>query len=204
MWKAGWLLGGLACPLPSLEAVLVRKVQFGPGLWADFPASSGCPIQPRQGQHTLLLCIWSLFVARLVCVPCVSAKGNQGPEFSVGRSQHLGLLITEHPPNPLLLMAKEQFQALLALARSLNHCLSLFPRPEILKHEMKVFFVKYNDPIYVKLEKLDIMIRLASQANIAQVGVWVGKGGLAVPDSASSLPVLCFSTTRAVTARLNS
>ncbi|KAK7834363.1 hypothetical protein U0070_017549 [Myodes glareolus] len=41
-------------------------------------------------------------------------------------------------------------------------------RPEILKHEMKVFFVKYNDPIYVKLEKLDIMIRLASQANIAQ------------------------------------
>ena len=41
--------------------------------------------------------------------------------------------------------------------------------PEILKHEMKVFFVKYNDPIYVKLEKLDIMIRLASQANIAQV-----------------------------------
>lgn len=44
------------------------------------------------------------------------------------------------------------------------------PRPEVLKHEMKVFFVKYNDPIYVKLEKLDIMIRLASQANIAQVG----------------------------------
>ena len=44
-------------------------------------------------------------------------------------------------------------------------------RPEILKHEMKVFFVKYNDPIYVKLEKLDIMIRLASQANIAQVTV---------------------------------
>lgn len=43
------------------------------------------------------------------------------------------------------------------------------PRPEILKQEIKVFFVKYNDPIYVKLEKLDIMIRLASQANIAQV-----------------------------------
>lgn len=34
---------------------------------------------------------------------------------------------------------------------------------------MKVFFVKYNDPIYVKLEKLDIMIRLTNQANIAQV-----------------------------------
>ena len=34
---------------------------------------------------------------------------------------------------------------------------------------MKVFFVKYNDPIYVKLEKLDIMIRLTNQSNIAQV-----------------------------------
>ena len=34
---------------------------------------------------------------------------------------------------------------------------------------MKVFFVKYNDPIYVKLEKLDIMIRLTNQANIANV-----------------------------------
>ena len=42
-------------------------------------------------------------------------------------------------------------------------------RSEILKHEMKVFFVKYNDPIYVKLEKLDIMIRLTNQGNIAQV-----------------------------------
>ena len=48
--------------------------------------------------------------------------------------------------------------------------LSMFRlRSEILKHEMKVFFVKYNDPIYVKLEKLDIMIRLTNNANIAQV-----------------------------------
>lgn len=44
---------------------------------------------------------------------------------------------------------------------------------------MKVFFVKYNDPIYVKLEKLDIMIRLASQANIAQVTNTAPSGGVA-------------------------
>ena len=42
-------------------------------------------------------------------------------------------------------------------------------RPDVLKNEMKVFFVKYNDPIYVKLEKLDIMIRLTNHSNIAQV-----------------------------------
>ncbi len=32
-----------------------------------------------------------------------------------------------------------------------------------------MFFVKYNDPIYVKLEKLDIMIRLAGPGNIGNV-----------------------------------
>ena len=34
---------------------------------------------------------------------------------------------------------------------------------------LQVFFVKYNDPIYVKLEKLDIIIRLACDSNIQQV-----------------------------------
>ena len=34
---------------------------------------------------------------------------------------------------------------------------------------LEVFFCKYNDPIYVKLEKLDIMIALASERNIDQV-----------------------------------
>lgn len=32
-----------------------------------------------------------------------------------------------------------------------------------------MFFCKYNDPIYVKLEKLDIMIALANSTNIDQV-----------------------------------
>ena len=47
--------------------------------------------------------------------------------------------------------------------------LLLISSPQILKEDIKVFFVKYNDPIYVKLEKLDIMIRLASAANIGSV-----------------------------------
>ena len=32
-----------------------------------------------------------------------------------------------------------------------------------------MFFCKYNDPIYVKMEKLEIMIKLASDRNIDQV-----------------------------------
>ena len=53
------------------------------------------------------------------------------------------------------LIFKVQYVAL----RNIN--LIIQKRPEILKHEMKVFFVKYNDPIYIKLEKLDIMIRFS-------------------------------------------
>lgn len=33
---------------------------------------------------------------------------------------------------------------------------------QVLASEARVFFCKYNDPIYVKLEKLDIMVALAS------------------------------------------
>ena len=33
----------------------------------------------------------------------------------------------------------------------------------------QVFFCKYNDPIYVKMEKLEIMIMLSSERNIEQV-----------------------------------
>lgn len=35
----------------------------------------------------------------------------------------------------------------------------------------QVFFCKYNDPLYVKMEKLEVMIRLATDKNIDQVGL---------------------------------
>lgn len=69
------------------------------------------------------------------------------------------------PPLVTLLSAEPEIQYV--ALRNIN--LIVQKRPEILKNEMKVFFVKYNDPIFVKLEKLDIMIRLTNQGNIAQV-----------------------------------
>ena len=48
--------------------------------------------------------------------------------------------------------------------RNIN--LLLQKRPDILANEMRVFFCKYNDPPYVKVEKLDIMVRLASDKNV--------------------------------------
>ncbi|KAG8455656.1 hypothetical protein GDO86_001735 [Hymenochirus boettgeri] len=79
---------------------------------------------------------------------------------------YYGTLIKKLAPPLVTLLSAEPELQYVAL-RNIN--LIVQKRPEILKHEMKVFFVKYNDPIYVKLEKLDIMIRLASPANIAQV-----------------------------------
>ncbi|KDD76913.1 adaptin N, partial [Helicosporidium sp. ATCC 50920] len=41
--------------------------------------------------------------------------------------------------------------------------------PTILARDVKVFFCKYNDPIYVKTQKLDIMIRLVDESSVDQV-----------------------------------
>ncbi|KAK6455707.1 beta-adaptin [Scheffersomyces xylosifermentans] len=39
--------------------------------------------------------------------------------------------------------------------------------PQILSKELRVFFIKYSDPLYLKLEKLEIMVRLANDSNSA-------------------------------------
>lgn len=75
--------------------------------------------------------------------------------------------LTKKLAPPLVTLLSSEPEVQYVALRNIN--LIVQKRPDILKHEMKVFFVKYNDPIYVKLEKLDIMIRLASQANITQV-----------------------------------
>ena len=41
--------------------------------------------------------------------------------------------------------------------------------PSILRDEIKVFYCKYNDPIYVKLAKLEVMMRLANENNVEQI-----------------------------------
>ncbi|PIN19681.1 Vesicle coat complex AP-1/AP-2/AP-4, beta subunit [Handroanthus impetiginosus] len=69
------------------------------------------------------------------------------------------------PPLVTLLSAEPEIQYV-ALC---NINLTVQKRPTILAHEIKVFFCKYNDPIYVKMEKLEIMIKLASDRNIDQV-----------------------------------
>ncbi|TRM58635.1 adaptin N terminal region-domain-containing protein [Schizophyllum amplum] len=50
-----------------------------------------------------------------------------------------------------------------------NILLIIQRRPAVLKNDVKVFFCKYNDPVYVKLAKLEIMYRLAREENAREV-----------------------------------
>nr|CCA17004.1 AP2 complex subunit beta putative [Albugo laibachii Nc14] len=69
------------------------------------------------------------------------------------------------PPLVTLLSAEPEIQYV--ALRNIN--LIVQRRSNILANEIKVFFCKYNDPIYVKMEKLEIIIRLVSERNIEQV-----------------------------------
>ncbi|CAO3647152.1 unnamed protein product [Cunninghamella blakesleeana] len=69
------------------------------------------------------------------------------------------------PPLVTLLSSPPEVQYI--ALRNIN--LVLQRRPEVLNNEMRVFFCKYNDPPYVKLEKLEIMIRLCNDRNVDQL-----------------------------------
>ncbi|KAJ6234964.1 ap-1 complex subunit beta-1 [Anaeramoeba flamelloides] len=61
-----------------------------------------------------------------------------------------------------LLTGKPEIQYI--ALRNINLIVQRFPK--MLRREIKMFFCKYNDPIYVKMEKLDVMVMLASKSNI--------------------------------------
>lgn len=50
-----------------------------------------------------------------------------------------------------------------------NILLIIQRRPAILANDVRVFFCKYNDPIYVKMAKLEIMYRLTREDNVQEV-----------------------------------
>lgn len=67
----------------------------------------------------------------------------------------------------LVTLVSSQPEVQYVALRNIN--LLLQKQPDILAKEMRVFFCKYNDPPYVKLEKLEIMIRIANEKNVDQL-----------------------------------
>ncbi|KAF2237019.1 AP-2 complex subunit beta [Viridothelium virens] len=70
------------------------------------------------------------------------------------------------PPLVTLLNSKPPEIQYLALRNAL---LILQRRPEVLRNDIRVFFCKYNDPIYVKVTKLELIFMLATEKNIHEV-----------------------------------
>ncbi|ODQ63690.1 AP-2 complex subunit beta [Nadsonia fulvescens var. elongata DSM 6958] len=69
------------------------------------------------------------------------------------------------PPLVTLLSKPNEIQYLV-----LRNCIMLLQsRPELLKIDIKAVFCKYNDPIYIKTTKLEVIYLLANESNISLI-----------------------------------
>jgi len=84
----------------------------------------------------------------------------------MGQGEGLRALTRKLAP-PLVTLLNSEPEIQYVALRNIN--LIVQKRPDVLENEIKVFFCKYNDPIYVKMEKLEIIIKLVSEKNIDQV-----------------------------------
>nr|POE77993.1 isoform c of ap-1 complex subunit beta-1 [Quercus suber] len=68
---------------------------------------------------------------------------------------------------PLVTLVSSQPEVQYVALRNID--LLLQKQSGILDKEMRVFFCKYNDPPYLKLTKLEIMVRIANSSNVDQL-----------------------------------
>ena len=72
-------------------------------------------------------------------------------------------LVSKTIPPLVTLLAKGPEIQYLALRNAL---LILQRRPEVLRNDIRVFFCKYNDPIYVKVTKLELIFMFATRRTL--------------------------------------
>jgi len=81
---------------------------------------------------------------------------------AISKEEFVKQLVRKMAP-PLVTLVSSAPEVQWVALRNIN--LILQKRPDILSNEMRIFFCKYNDPLYVKIEKLEIMIKLANERN---------------------------------------
>lgn len=84
----------------------------------------------------------------------------------ISDQKQISALCRKLSPPLVTLLAKGPEVQYLALRNAL---LILQRRPEVLRNDIRVFFCKYNDPIYVKVTKLELIFMLANEKNIDEV-----------------------------------
>jgi len=82
---------------------------------------------------------------------------------AVSRDEFVKSIMRKMAP-PLVTLVSSAPEVQWVALRNIN--LILQKRPDALVNEMRVFFCKYNDPPYVKVEKLAIMTKLATDKNV--------------------------------------
>lgn len=75
--------------------------------------------------------------------------------------------ITSKMAPPLVTLLSEAPELQYVVLRNLE--IILQRHPNVLSKEIRVFFCKYNDPQYVKLEKLEVIVKLCTEKNADQV-----------------------------------
>ena len=91
-----------------------------------------------------------------VKVVLVHMEATRKPEF-------VQQLVRKMAP-PLVTLVSSEPEVQWVALRNINLILQKYP--EILSNELRIFFCKYNDPPYVKAEKVDVMIKLAKENNV--------------------------------------
>ena len=86
-------------------------------------------------------------------------------DFIDGRERRHSFLKKLAPPLITLVSRRPEIQYV--ALRNIN--LIVQKRPEILEKDIRVFFCKYSDEVFCKLEKLEIMVMLANEDNIGAV-----------------------------------
>ncbi|RYP46165.1 hypothetical protein DL768_007595 [Monosporascus sp. mg162] len=84
----------------------------------------------------------------------------------IADQKQISALCRKLSPPLVTLLAKGPEVQYLALRNTL---LILQRRPDVLRNDIRVFFCKYNDPIYVKVTKLELIFMLANEKNIDEV-----------------------------------
>lgn len=125
----------------------------------DPPDSKNAEVILERGVMARLSHVNSAVVLSAIKVMMKYMEKINNPEMI----RHLCRKIT--PPLITLLGAEPEIQYV--VMRNIN--LIVQRQPQILAQEERMFVCKYNDPLYVKLEKIAVMVQLASEKNITQV-----------------------------------
>ncbi|BCS03517.1 putative AP-2 adaptor complex subunit beta [Aspergillus luchuensis] len=84
----------------------------------------------------------------------------------IADERHVTSLAKKLSPPLVTLLSKPPEVQYLALR---NAILILQKRPEVLRNDIRCFFCNYNDPIYVKVTKLELIFMLTTKENISVV-----------------------------------